>query len=142
MAYSNTAYSHYGKYLETEVYSADPVKLVCMLYRGAIEATAAARRHLAARDVRQRSQEIMRADAILRELAHSLDTQYQISHSLGDLYSYMQTRLLEANSKQIDAPLAEVEQLLSTLLDGWKSIAAVAPPPVSTESYQPVSCTY
>ena len=42
----NMAYSNYGKYLETEVYSADPVKLVCMLYRGAIEATGAARRYL------------------------------------------------------------------------------------------------
>lgn len=136
------AYSNYGKYLETEVFSADPVKLVCMLYRGAIEATGAARRHLKAGEIRERSRQIMRAIEILRELARSLDPQYaEISRPLGDLYVYMQRQLIEANGEQVDAPLAEVEQLLTTLHEGWKDSAPVAIP-VSTETYQPVSCTY
>ena len=135
------AYSNYGKYLETEVYSADPVKLVCMLYRGAMEATAAARRHLKDRRIRERSREIMRAVEILRELTRALDPQYEISRSLRDLYSYMQTRLIEANAQQIDEPLAEVERLLSTLHEGWKSVVPAAPP-VAPEAYQPMSCTY
>ena len=37
----------FDNYLENEVYSAHPVKLVCLLYRGAIESTEQARRHLA-----------------------------------------------------------------------------------------------
>lgn len=142
MAYSNAGYSNHGKYLETEVFSADPVKLVCMLYRGALDTTAAARRHLKAREIRERGRQIMRALEILRELTRSLDPQYEeISGPLRDLYTYMQTRLLEANSKQIDEPLAEVEQLLSTLHEGWKT----ATPPahaIASETYQPVSCTY
>jgi flagellar protein FliS len=146
MTYSNQGYSNFDRYLEAEIFSADPVKLVCMLYRGAIEATAAARRHLKAREIQQRSRQIMRASAILRELSHSLDPQYkEISGPLSELYTYMQKCLLEANAKQIDPPLAEVEQLLSTLLEGWKNVAPVAPP-VSTDStgraYQSVSCTY
>jgi flagellar protein FliS len=135
------AYSNYGKYLETEVYSADPVKLVCMLYRGAIEVTGAARRHLRDRQIRERSREIMRAMEILRELTRALDPQYEISRSLRDLYAYMQTRLIDANARQIDEPLAEVEQLLSTLLEGWKAVVPAAPP-VAAEAYQPMSCTY
>lgn len=136
------AYSNYSKYLETEVYSADPVKLVCMLYRGAIDATAAARRHLEDRRIRERSRQILRAVEILRELSRSLDPQYeQISRPLRDLYAYMQTRLIEANTKQIDEPLAEVERLLSTLLDGWKAVVPAAPL-VAGEAYQPMSCTY
>jgi len=135
------AYSNFGKYLETEVFSADPVKLVCMLYRGAIEATRAARRHLKDQRIRERSREIMRAVEILRELTRSLDPQYEISQPLRDLYAYMQTRLLEANARQIDAPLAEVGQLLSTLLEGWNA-AAPAAPPIAQEAYQPMSCTY
>jgi flagellar protein FliS len=143
MAYSNQAYSNFDRYLETEVFSADPVKLVCMLYRGAIEATAAARRHLQARQIRERSREIMRVAAILRELSHSLDSKYEaISRPLAELYAYMLKRLLEANAQQIDAPLAEVEQLLSTLLEGWKAAAPAAPLAPAAEAYQPVSCTY
>jgi flagellar protein FliS len=142
MAYSNQAYSNFDRYLETEVFSADPVKLVCMLYRGAIEGTGAARRHLKAGDILQRSREIMRVSAILRELTESLDPQYvEISRPLRDLYSYMQTRLFAANSQQIDPPLAEVEQLLATLLEGWKAATPSADPLVS-EAYEPVSCTY
>jgi flagellar protein FliS len=141
MAYSNQAYFNVDRYLETAVFSADPVKLVCMLYRGAIEATASARQHLKAGDIRQRSRQIMRVVAILQELSHSLDPQYQeISRPLGDLYAYMQTRLLEANSKQIDAPLAEVEQLLSTVLEGWDTVTPAALPVVE-QAYQPLSCT-
>jgi flagellar biosynthetic protein FliS len=113
-----------------------------MLYRGAIEATVAARRHLKAGEIRERSREIMRVSAILRELTESLDPHYEeISLPLRDLYSYMQKQLLAANAQQIDAPLAEVEQLLSTLLEGWKS-AIPAARPVSPEAYQSVSCTY
>jgi flagellar secretion chaperone FliS len=128
------AYSNYGRYLETEVFSADPVKLVCMLYRGAIEATAAARRHLKAREIPERSRQIMRTMAILRELSRSLDPQYEeISGPLRELYAYMQTCLLEANAKQIDAPLAEVEQLLSTLHEGWKDAIPVLAPKCPTQ---------
>ncbi len=136
------ANQNYGKYLEAEVFGADPVKLVCMLYRGAIEATGAARRHLAAGEISARSRQIMRALEILRELSRSLDPQYEeISRPLRDLYAYMQMRLIEANAKQIDAPLQEVEQLLATLNEGWKA-AIPATAPVSSETYQPVSCSY
>jgi flagellar secretion chaperone FliS len=137
------AYSNYGKYLETEVFSADPVQLVCMLYRAAIDSTAAARRHLKAGEIRERSKNIMRAHEIVLELTRSLDPQYEVSKNLASLYNYIREQLLLANSKQIDAPLAEVEKLLSTLYDGWKEArAAAAAAGPSPESYQPVSCTY
>jgi flagellar protein FliS len=139
-------YSNYRMYLETEVHSADPIKQVCLLYGGAMEATRAARRHLKKREIRERSRQIMRALAILRELSRSLDPRYeQISRPLRELYAYMQTRLLEANAKQIDAPLEEVEQLLSTLHEGWKA-AIPASPAASAETpdapYQSMSCKY
>jgi flagellar protein FliS len=136
------AYPNYANYLETEVFSADPMKLVCMLYRGAIEATGAARRHLKAGEIRERSRQTMRAMEILRELSRSLDPHYEeISRPLGELYAYMQTRLIEANAQQLDEPLAEVERLLATLLDGWKAAVPVTHA-AAADAYQPVSCTY
>jgi flagellar secretion chaperone FliS len=131
----------YEKYLETEVLTADPLKLVIILYRAAIESVAAARRHLAAGAIRQRSGEIMRAWEIVRELTRSLDHQHgaAISRPLADLYAYIQMRLIEANTKQIDPPLAEVEGLLSTLLEAWSAAPPVRPPTV-TPDYVPVSC--
>jgi flagellar secretion chaperone FliS len=132
----------YDRYLEAEVLNADPLKLVRLLYRGAIEATGAARRHLASGAIRERSLQIMKAWRILHELAQSLDHQRggEISPALARLYAYMQTRLIEANSRQADAPLAEVEALLGTLCEAWQSVKPVPPP--EAYSYQPISCSY
>src|SRR5262252_216288 len=104
----------YDTYLEAEVMSADPVTLVHMLYRGAIEAVGLARKHLAEGCIRERSRQIIKAWDILRELNQTLDRERggEIGRRLGQLYPYMQARLLEANAEQIDAPLAHVESLL------------------------------
>lgn len=138
------------QYLEAEVMGADPVKLVNMLYRGASEAVAAARRHLAARDIAQRSRQIQKAWEILVELLQSLDQERggELGSRLAGLYVYMQQRLIEANIQQADPPLAEVEMLLGTLGEAWRSIQSTAPAdPVATYAaaqteYQPVSCSY
>jgi flagellar protein FliS len=131
----------HDRYLETEVLNADPVKLVRMLYRGAIEAVAAARGHLASGAIQERSRQIMRAWMILRELTQSLDHQQggDISLQLAALYDYMQTRLIKANELQADSPLAEVESLLGTLSEAWQSVKWSPTPELDRE---PVSCAY
>lgn len=144
----------YNTYLEAEVLTADPVKLVKMLYRGALEATMSARAHLRAGDVRARSKSITKTHSILMELANSLDHQNggEISQRLAALYEYIQVRLLTANAEQRDEPLAEVESLLKTLLEAWESVPSETSGPTSTYSgsadeefesaRQTVSCSY
>jgi flagellar protein FliS len=131
-----------GAYLEDEILNADPVKLVQMLYSGALDATGAARQHLASGAIRQRSGQIMKAWEILLELKASLDQQQggEIGRSLAGLYTYMQARLLEANTQQSDAPLAEVESLLSTLGDAWHGVKQASAP--ERGAYEPVNCSY
>ncbi len=111
----------YDRYLEAEVLSADPLKLVWLLYRGAIDAVRAARSSLAQGDIRGRVRQINRAWAILQELAGCLNHADggDISRRLAGLYVYMQTRLIEANAQQSAAPLQDVETLLLTLVDAW-----------------------
>lgn len=134
----------YNKYLENEVLSADPLKLVVILYRAALEGVGAARRHLAAGAIAERSQQITRAWEMLSELQGTLDLARggDIARNLAALYGYMQTRLIEANRAQSDAPLADVEKLLTTLMDAWRSLVPAAPPPAqAVQNYQPVSHT-
>ena len=120
----------YQSYLEAEILAADPVRLVEMLYRAALGAVGNARKHLNAGDIGNRSQQITKVMEILAELLHSLDAQQggEISERLLALYDYMQVRLLEANGQQTDLPLAEVERLLTTLLEGWSAVPARRPP--------------
>jgi flagellar protein FliS len=60
-----------------------------------------------------------------------------LARNLAALYQYMRTRLLAANIRQEDAPLAEVESLLRTLGEAWKAIrpAAQAESNHTAESY-------
>lgn len=111
-------------YLESKVYSADPVELVRMLYAGALNSTRSAREHLAAGQIAPRSAAISKVLAILGELESSLnhDVGGTLSQRLAQLYSYMRQRLFEANLRQVDAPLAETEALLATLLEAWQKV--------------------
>jgi flagellar protein FliS len=114
----------YDRYLEAEVLSADPMKLVWLLSRGAMDAVRAAGRHLQQGDIRGRSREISRAWGILQELAGSLDHLHggEISGRLAGLYAYMQSRLIEANVEQSGGPLEEVERLLAPLVEAWQAV--------------------
>jgi flagellar protein FliS len=111
-------------YLDSRIMSANPLELVTILYQACIGSVRDARRHLANRDIAQRSKSITKAWEILTELTISLDRKRggEISERLAELYDYMMRRLTEANFKQTDAPLAEVLGLLSTLLEGWQGI--------------------
>ena len=126
--------SDYGRranvdaYVETEILQADPVRLVCLLYRGAVDASAKARQHLRAGQIRERSRQITRASEIINELAISINTEQggQIGRNLVELYDYMQGLLQQANFRQSDAPLLELEKLLSTLLTAWEQCQPAA----------------
>jgi flagellar protein FliS len=125
----------HNQYLEAEVMNADPVKLVRLLYRGAIDAVVLARRHLASGAIRDRSKSIIKAWEILQELTQSLDHGRggELSQNLANLYTYMQTRLMEANSLQSERPLQEVQDLLTTLLEGWPQGHALPSAPIDEE---------
>ncbi len=114
-------YNGIATYFESGVDSADPVELVRMLYRGAIEAVEKARQHLREGNIAARSAELTRAGAILAHLAFSVksDADPKLGRNLVELYDYMQRRLLRANLDQTDQPMAEVVRLLSTMLEAW-----------------------
>jgi len=118
-------------YFEQVILSASPIELVRLMYQKAIACVADARDHLKAGRIKERSQAINRAYAILAELLISLDSEKapELAKNLRGLYCYMQQRLLDANFTQKDAPLEETGKLLATLADAWMAV----PPQVATE---------
>ncbi len=139
----------YQNYVDHEVLTANPVRLVELLYRGALDSIASARRHLASGNIRARSGAIAKAMEIVTELSLSLNQEAggELSSALAELYAYTETLLIEANARQSDPPLAEAERLLSTLAEAWGKCAQAANGPanapiVTREAYQPVSCAY
>jgi flagellar protein FliS len=133
-------------YWENDVLQADGCRLIELLYRSAVEAIAQARVHLKRGEIQARSRQITKAQEILNELAVSLDHAAggELSRNLAELYDYLQRLLIEANFQQMDAPLAEAQVLLTTVLEGWERCSSqVTPsvayaPPAWESAYEPV----
>jgi flagellar secretion chaperone FliS len=116
------------------VLGADPVELVIMLYRGAIDSVRTARRHLVAGDIHARTREITRAMEIVVELNGSLDRsrQFALSDRLRALYAFILESLREGNARQADQPLADAQKVLEVLAAAWvesRSACQEAPEP-------------
>jgi flagellar protein FliS len=112
------------QYFESEVLSADPVKLVTMMYRAAREAVAAAGVALATGDIAARSKQILKAWEIVHELRGSLNHEQggEISRNLEDLYNYVSQRLLDANAEQSQKALDEAGAVLAILAEAWQEV--------------------
>ena len=112
----------YQNHLEDEILTANPVHLIRLLYRGALDSITSARRYLKLGDIRARSRAISKAMAIVTELSLSLNhpTGGDVSKNLAELYAYAEKLLIQANQEQSDPPLAEAERLLSPLLQAWE----------------------
>ncbi|CAG4920671.1 MULTISPECIES: flagellar export chaperone FliS [Paraburkholderia] len=118
------AYARVG--VETGVMGASPHRLIVMLYQGARQAIAQARMHLQQGNVAARGEAIGKAIEIIGSgLQQSLNLEAggEIAERLDGLYTYMARRLLDANIKQSEAMLVEVDGLLATLEEAWIGIA-------------------
>jgi flagellar secretion chaperone FliS len=127
----------YEAYRESEILTADPIRLTELLYRGALDATRNARGYLRAGDIEARGRAISNASAILLELAAALDRDRggEVSRNLAELYVYMLGRLSTAHIEQREEPLAEVERLIGTLLEAWSTLNGAAEPVIPAELY-------
>lgn len=122
----NSGAAAYAKVnVETGVAAASPHKLIMMLFDGAIVSVASAINQLQAGDIAAKGQSISRAISIIDSgLRASLDKSAggEVAANLEALYGYMCSRLLEANLKNQQGHLEEVQKLLKDLRDAWAAI--------------------
>ena len=111
--------------IETGVITADPLKLVLMLYEGAMLAVSDARRYAESGSIAARGEAISKAIMIIESgLKASLDTSAggELALQLAELYDYMSHRLLLANLENRPDWLAEVSRLLGELDGAWREL--------------------
>lgn len=132
---NSAAISAYNKVgIDSGVTSADPHKLISMLYQGALLAIANAKNGLLRKDIPAKGKAISHAILIIDSgLNASLDKKVggDLALNLAALYDYMSGRLLHANINNDMEALDEVARLLTDLKDAWETIrqpaAAAAP---------------
>lgn len=129
-----TAYSNTG--METGVFSADPHKLIMLLFEGATLTVSSAIGHMERKEVAQKGKSISHAIAIIsRGLQASLDLKAggEIAQNLFDLYDYMTRRLLHANLNNDPEALEEVLKLIGELRSAWEAIGNKTPAAAETD---------
>ena len=114
------AKNHHDQYLETQVLTAPPGKLVLMLYDGAIRFGNLARASLSERDIEASHNYIVRVQNIVCELRLSLNMSAgSISKNLSDLYNYLHRELVKANLNKDPVPLENAIEIIQGLRESW-----------------------
>lgn len=112
-----------------QVSEASPHRLVQMLMEGALDRMAQAKGAMARGDIAQKGLLLGKAIDILIGLRDGLNPEKTDDpaalQQLDNLYAYMTTRLLEANSKNDVTMIDEVAALMITLKEGWDGIATL-----------------
>ena len=124
---AHNAMNHYKSIgLKSGVESATPHQLIDMLLKGAIGKIGEAKLAMTGGQIALKGEAVGKAIAIVEYLRVSLDPGIDaaFSEQLGELYRYIETRLLEANLKNDTEALDEAQALLRELSVGWAGIPA------------------
>jgi flagellar protein FliS len=99
-------------------------RLIVLLYDGAVKFLKLAIRELEARNYEAKGRFIGRAQDIINELNAVLDMEAggEVADNLRKLYSFMNRRLSEANTKRDPQIIHEVITLMEELNKSWKAI--------------------
>ncbi len=114
----------FDAYRKSAIDTSDNVKLVSLLFDGAVNFLKIACAKMEQRDIRGKGVYLGKVTGIVAELNSSLDMEQggEIAQNLRKLYDFVQDRLLIANRKNDMTALKEAERVLETLRSGWKEM--------------------
>jgi flagellar protein FliS len=112
-----------NQYKQMAVKTANRGQILLMLYEGAIQHIKRATLAIDKRDLAGKGIAIGKAHDIINELLNTLDFEVggQVAIDLERLYYFIIEQLVKANVENSKDPLLNVQKLLETLLDAWKT---------------------
>jgi len=114
----------HNSYLETEILTADPGKLILMLFDGAVGFLNQGKTCLQEERYEEKGRLLMRAHAVVSELLHCLNEEKggEIAIRLQAIYVYILQRIIDADLKKEVEAVDECVALLSELREAWYEI--------------------
>lgn len=123
----------YGKianeYRKGAVTGASPLKLVVMLYDGALRFMESGRHAMVQKDLEKQNAELQKAQRIITELMACLDMDQggEIARNLLALYTYVVNELVQANVKDDPAGIDRAMAVISELRVSWVDLESALP---------------
>jgi flagellar protein FliS len=117
-------------YLEAEVLTASPVRLIEILFDLSVNTLERARDCCRKGDILGRGQAVSKVVEILAELTSSLNFEAggELAQNYARLYDYCQRRVLEAHLKQSEPMLQEIQCLLVEMREAWQAVVQSCSP--------------
>jgi len=111
-------------YKQAKYDSAPPLKIVHMMYEGALRFLTQAKGIDPKADAQTFDQVLQKAAAVIFELRVSLDHEIspELSRDLTALYLFSEDRIRMSMLERTTEPLEAAVSTLETLLDGWKGV--------------------
>lgn len=112
----------YAQYKNNKVMTASPAELTLMLYEGAIRFCNVAVSAVENKDIEKAHNSITRVERIIDYLRQTLDMKYPVAQDFENIYTYLSSRLVEANIKKDVEILNEINTHLHSVRDTWKEV--------------------
>ena len=124
-------------YQTTEILTADPGKLVLLLYDGAISFLRQGQEKLQENDYETKGYFLMKAHDIVSELLSCLHEEKggEIALRLKSIYTYILKRIMDGDLNKETRAIDESIQLLSELREAWQKIIVKNHNEVSTSKH-------
>ena len=117
-------------YRETQIKTASKGKLVVMLYDGIIRNLDIAIEAIPEKRFDVANSSILKAQDIISELIMALNMETgDFSKKLLNIYTFLNTKLIDANMRKDLKPLEFVRKMVSELRDAWEQITKKSPNP-------------
>ncbi len=109
----------YAQYQRSKILTASPAELTLMLYEGAIKFGNIAIDAIEAKEVERAHEHIVKVQRIIEEFRATLNMKYPVAQDFENVYSYLASRLIEANVKKDAEIMREVVEHLRTMRETW-----------------------
>lgn len=109
----------YVQYQRSKILTASPAELTLMLYEGAIKFGNIAIDAIEAKEVEKAHEHIIKVQRIIQEFRVTLNMKYPVAQDFENVYSYLASRLVEANVKKDAEIMREVVEHLRTMRETW-----------------------
>ena len=117
-----------SSYRETQIKTASKGTLIVLLYDGLIRFIDIALENLPVKKYDLVNENVLKAQDILSELILALNFEAgEISHSLFNIYTFLNSKLIEGNVKKDPKPLTFVRTMASELREAWSKVAKKGP---------------
>lgn len=117
----NAAMAYQGAKINT----ANPAELTLLLYEGAIKFCNIGLGAIENHDINKANTNIIKAEKIINKLRETLDFKYPVAKDFDNVYSYIYSKLVEANIHKDKEALEEALNRIREMRDTWKQVMEI-----------------